>query len=359
MSTSTLLVWESAGADSAAAVPTAPALPMLQSVEIGEHSSTDWSIVSEPCPGGCWLVFGQGYNEGWLATDRAAGDLGPSRPMSGGFNGWWLAPSNEPHEIEIRFAPQRRLDLALAISLLATLACLAVVIGSSVAERRRKAAPSDAEQRPTGEALRGSPEAVLGAVDPVGSEPGPETLESVAHLTADRDSLDGTALDGASIDGRSAEDGSPVMASRAADLTHRRATLAGSMLVLLTALFVGPVWALPALAAGGALIALRRARLVASTGIAVLALVTALVVRRQVVYGYQPGGAWPSNFADLHRLTMFAIPAGRRRLLGSGSRPPPTERTSGRVTPTGRNGRSNGPADPQPLGAQGMAPKVP
>lgn len=271
-----LLVWESPGAGSDPTV-LVPEPPTVEIVEIVEHSATEWSIVSQPCPDGCWLVFGQGYNEGWSATDHRSGDLGPSRPMAGGFNGWWLPPGNEPGQIAIRFAPQRRLDIALVISLLATLACLAVVVGSRIAERRRTASTPDS------------------------SQPDRATPEGVAYA-ADQGPHDDPSVDGARTD-----EWSPVPASRAADLTARRAAVAGSALVVVTAAFVGPVWVLPALVAGGLLVAIRRARLVGSAGVALLAIVMVAMVRRQILYGYEPGGAWPSNFADLHRLTMFAI----------------------------------------------------
>ncbi len=278
-----LLVWDSPGP-----APETPSLPTQPSVVIGDHSSTEWSAVTDSCPAGCWLVFGQGYNEGWSATDQNSGDLGPSRPMSGGFNGWWLEPSDGEHEITFTFAPQGRLNVALLISLLATVTCLALAL-APLAKRRRRA-PALGERRSDDEPEPAADDAVDASAD--------DLIESkTAQSATSEDSSDGVGADVRS----------PVIADRAADMTLKRAIVAGVALALVSALFVAPVWTLAGLAAGVALVATRRSRLVALTGIAVLALVTAVVVRRQIVYGYEPGGAWPSNFDDLHRLTLFAI----------------------------------------------------
>ncbi|MGE0136179.1 MAG: alpha-(1-_3)-arabinofuranosyltransferase family protein [Ilumatobacteraceae bacterium] len=94
------------------------------SVERGRTSGT---ATVAPCPDGCWLVMGEGYNDAWSATGPD-GDLGDPMPISGGFNGWWLAPSNDARTIEMHWSPQRQVDLALLAGLLAALGCVALVV---------------------------------------------------------------------------------------------------------------------------------------------------------------------------------------------------------------------------------------
>ncbi|MBI5089545.1 MAG: DUF3367 domain-containing protein [Actinobacteria bacterium] len=96
-----------------------------------ERTRTSRTATVAPCPTGCWLVMGEGYNDGWSASGPD-GDLGAPVPVSGGFNGWWLAPSDQTRTVEMHWDPQRRLDLALLASLLAVLAC----IGLAVFDRR-------------------------------------------------------------------------------------------------------------------------------------------------------------------------------------------------------------------------------
>lgn len=79
-----------------------------------------------PCPDGCWLVHGEGFNDAWSAT--AAGDsLGRPTMVDGGFNGWWIEPTGEPVEVTVRWTAQRPVTLGIAASLLAVLACLTIV----------------------------------------------------------------------------------------------------------------------------------------------------------------------------------------------------------------------------------------
>ena len=293
-----LLTWNSPGTGASAELPTAAAETLT--AEIVEHSATNWTIAAQPCPRGCWLVFGQGYNEGWSAQDRQSGDLGASRPMSGGFNGWWLPASADAHDITITFTPQRRLDVALMISILSTLACLAVITVPSLRKRRRP--PDAAVAGADGTSLA---RAAGQADSEVGTDTGAEPVSAGATAVSQPDPL-GSAT-GEVESGPEFAELAPGLATRSTDLTRRRAVVAGATLVILSVLFVAPTWALPASAAAGALILVRRARLVALGGVALVALVAAYVVRRQIVYGYPPGGGWPGNFGDLHRLTLFAV----------------------------------------------------
>jgi arabinofuranan 3-O-arabinosyltransferase len=98
-------------------------------------SSRTGSVVEvPPCPTGCWLVFGEGFNTGWTASTDA-GSLGVPQLVDGNANGWYLDPSTTATTVTIGWPPQRVLNVALALTAVALLAACALVI----ADRRRPA----------------------------------------------------------------------------------------------------------------------------------------------------------------------------------------------------------------------------
>ncbi|MGQ0831515.1 MAG: alpha-(1-_3)-arabinofuranosyltransferase domain-containing protein [Microthrixaceae bacterium] len=74
-----------------------------------------------------WLSFGQSWNPGWHATVDGK-DLGPPALVDGFANGWLVDPSTDELQVSLRFAPQERVDLALRVSLLAAVVCLALAL---------------------------------------------------------------------------------------------------------------------------------------------------------------------------------------------------------------------------------------
>lgn len=88
------------------------------------------------CPQGCWLVFGMGHNAAWSAAGPS-GDLGAPEVVDGGFNGWWIDPTDGPEAIRIRWTAQRIVTIGLAVSLAAIIGCILVLI----AARRRRTPP--------------------------------------------------------------------------------------------------------------------------------------------------------------------------------------------------------------------------
>lgn len=209
-----------------------------------QNSDTSFTLQVEPCPVGCWLIFGQGDNSGWAATmdDQP---LPASRPISGGFAGWWLPASNAPTVVEVEFTPQRKVTLALWISGSAALVCAALAM------RRRRAA-----QGPGGAAISEQPITFLMPWSP-------EALG--------------------------------------------KAWVPAITFVLGAALLVAPVWALPAALVGGVVMWTRQLRMAAVAGLLIIAGIAVLVLRRQFVYRYPANAAWPGNFEDLHRPGLFAI----------------------------------------------------
>jgi arabinofuranan 3-O-arabinosyltransferase len=79
-----------------------------------------------PCPSGCWLMLGEGYNPGWAAT-RDGVDLGAPRQISGGFNGWWLPASTVATTVTMTWTPQRTMWIGMALAALAVLGCLVLI----------------------------------------------------------------------------------------------------------------------------------------------------------------------------------------------------------------------------------------
>jgi arabinofuranan 3-O-arabinosyltransferase len=74
-----------------------------------------------------WLVLGQSFNEGWTAS-TAKGDLAPPQLVDGFANGWLVVPPDDSFTVDMRFTPQRRVDVALMLSVVSALACLVLAI---------------------------------------------------------------------------------------------------------------------------------------------------------------------------------------------------------------------------------------
>jgi arabinofuranan 3-O-arabinosyltransferase len=82
--------------------------------------------VVEPCPDGCWIVLGEGYNDAWQASAGGA-DLGPPQLIDGGFNGWWLPATTTATTVSFHWAAQRAVAVGLIVSIATVIACLAIV----------------------------------------------------------------------------------------------------------------------------------------------------------------------------------------------------------------------------------------
>lgn len=115
---------------------TPPTTPVARIVESGLVKNT---IVTEPCPSGCWLVFGQGFNTGWRASSDTA-LLSEPTPLEGGSHGWWIEPTDSAHTVRLEFTPQRILNRAWLISAFFVVAIIALIAWSLL--RRDRSDPN-------------------------------------------------------------------------------------------------------------------------------------------------------------------------------------------------------------------------
>jgi arabinofuranan 3-O-arabinosyltransferase len=120
---------------------TEPAPQPVVSVRRGRTTRT---ATVTGCPAGCWLILGEGFNDGWRATAGGA-DLGEPRQISGGFNGWWLAGSSAPVTVAMSWAPQRTMWIGMMLAAVAVLGCAVLIWRDrTVAEMRMPQAAAPA-----------------------------------------------------------------------------------------------------------------------------------------------------------------------------------------------------------------------
>ncbi len=112
----------------------------LVAVRTDHHGARRRVVTVDPCPEGCWLVLGEGFNPAWEATLEGS-PLGDPELVDGGANGWWLPPASEARTVTFTWEAQRPVTLGLAASLVGVLACLAVVVATLVADGRSRARP--------------------------------------------------------------------------------------------------------------------------------------------------------------------------------------------------------------------------
>lgn len=90
-------------------------------VDVTRTRTTRTATVTD-CPSGCWLILGEGYNDGWHASVDGR-SLGAPRQIDGGFNGWWLPGSSGAVTVSMRWTPQRTMWFGLTLAGLAVAAC--------------------------------------------------------------------------------------------------------------------------------------------------------------------------------------------------------------------------------------------
>ena len=224
-----------------AAVERATAAPQ---VVVTSSGSFDRTVQVGPCLDGCWLILGEGVNQAWSAVGPD-GNLGAPVTIDGGFNGWWVPPTDGAIPIELHWTAQWPFLWALTASVLA--------VGVAIGLIRREWHRLDRATAP-----------VQGAGPAWSSGP-------------------------------------------AGALPPRRAVLIATLWAVTAAVVIGPQWALCCLLGGATLLVLRRHRVVELTALASLLVVAAGVVLRERRSAPPPNGAWPGVFESLHGLGMFAV----------------------------------------------------
>ena len=227
--------------------------PAAVSVDSVRRSDTAYDVGVPASDDDRWLVLGQSHNLGWHATVDGA-YLGPPSVIDG-FANAWLLPAGPAAHVELRWTPQRLVDWALRLSVMALIAAAMI-------------------------AWRGRPDRTVAA-----PRRRPEPERPLLRLPWHPDL---TAV--------------PSM----------RATFAAAAAVtVLAAVSLPPDWWLRTAAAGAVvMLALRRQRLwwlapmVAAVSIGCAAL---YVLMQQYRFRYPPDFSWPTRFESVHILGMVAI----------------------------------------------------
>jgi hypothetical protein len=118
-----------AGAGTLAAEAAGGAVPGGPDVEVvrDDHDRTTIEVTGATPGEPFWLVQGQSYNPGWAASVGGE-SLGGPQLVDGFANGWRVDPADESFTVELTFAPQGRVDLALWVSVVAAAACLLLLV---------------------------------------------------------------------------------------------------------------------------------------------------------------------------------------------------------------------------------------
>ena len=143
--------------------PARTAIDPTESVVV-ESSARQRTLDVPPCPDGCWVILGEGYNDAWRATADGT-DLGTPTLIDGNANGWWLEPTTGVTRVEISWPVQRSLNIAFALTALAALVCLVLV----ALDRRRADDPTAAHVRTPSERCSLRTLVVAGAITAVGA----------------------------------------------------------------------------------------------------------------------------------------------------------------------------------------------
>jgi hypothetical protein len=193
-----------------------------------------------------WLTLNQSFNKGWEATAHTADDtthLGTAHPIGNFANGWFVDHSNAGARVDFTWTPQRSVDLALLVSGLGVLACIALIV------LRKRRAPAFVPDQPAP------------ASHPFRVPAAPLVASGIAVVAG--------VLFGSPIIG-----GALLVFAIAATLAPRSRVLAGIVAAL-------PV-----------------AAIVAAVG---------LVLWKQHRYDYPHDARWPSYFGGAHALVLFGF----------------------------------------------------
>ncbi len=225
-------------AEAAVMAPSAPQVAV-------ERTRTSRTATVAPCPDGCWLIMGEGLNTGWVASVGRT-SLGTPQQIAGGFNGWWLAPSDTPTVVDIEWQAQTPVTLGLIISAVAVMGCIALAIGP----RRRRATVTD----------------IVWSAEP------PRLARTMWQPVGLRPSI-----------------------------------VAAIALVGLTLLLVSPEMALFAVVPAAVIVALRRPPVAGLVAVVLISGIGARIVQRQRGERHPANAAWPGVWEKLHGPALVVV----------------------------------------------------
>ncbi|MGH9079229.1 MAG: alpha-(1-_3)-arabinofuranosyltransferase domain-containing protein, partial [Acidimicrobiales bacterium] len=252
------------------------------------------------------LVLGESINPGWTATTAGGRSLGKPELIDGYANGWRLDPSDLPpgaHDgtisVVLRWQPQRRVDLALIVSTLAILVCLALVVGPRARERRRAGRERRRAGREDGSAMR-QPVPAASRRTTATERSTPADTPAVATMDTSADISADSSPGAPALIRPFRADGPP----------------APLWVALVTGVVTGAVAAAIAMPAAGLAVGVASAvvllvprlrivlGLVAVGGIVAAGVYT---VVHQATFDVLPGGSWPLSFGAAGRLAWAAV----------------------------------------------------
>jgi arabinofuranan 3-O-arabinosyltransferase len=248
---------------------------------IVNSSSRHATLDVPPCPNGCWVIYGEGYNNGWAAQVDGK-DLGPPTLLDGNANGWWIEPSDSPTRVEIDWPVQRGLNIAFAASGLAVLACLALI-------------------------LRGRKLHLVSGTEWNSQDPEAFGAGSEERVLVPRGSADTSLRSQSSADPPHAADGRARRSARRPGTEVRGWAWSAVATAGGAALFIDWVWVVPVLAVWAVAMLIRRPRVVGLVGLAMVVgaqLVVTSVVRSERPF---PNAGWPVRFEWLHSWTLLGV----------------------------------------------------
>lgn len=210
-----------------------------------ERTRTTRTATVAACPTGCWLIMGEGFNTGWSASIDDT-QLPPPQQVAGGFNGWWLAPTDNPTTVQIEWQAQPPVTYALIVSALAVLGCIALAVG-----RRRR-----------------------------------WTSFAPPTWVATPPRLDRSLW-------------SPV--------AWPQAVASGVVLVGLTGLLVSPQMAAVSLVPALAMIAFRRPAIAGATALLLVVAIGARITQRQLAERFVANAGWPGLWEKLHGPGLLVV----------------------------------------------------
>ncbi len=118
-------------------------------VKVLSSSATSATLSVSGASGPFWLVLGQGVDAGWRASVAGAADLGTSSLVDGYANGWYVRdPPRGTFTVNLSFAPQSEVTVALALSAVGLAACLLLALWPRRRRASHLAAPAAGAEAP-------------------------------------------------------------------------------------------------------------------------------------------------------------------------------------------------------------------